>query len=150
VTQQSVSDEALVADARAGDRDAFAKLVVRHHRLLLLLCERTLGNTGLADDAAQEAVLQALLGLDRLKRPAKFGAWLAGIGLNVCRRWLRARAATSFSLDGLLGGQRVDQAVDVLALDPAWSPKNASSRRASGTRCRPFRRDNVGQLRSSI
>jgi RNA polymerase sigma factor (sigma-70 family) len=118
--KQMPSDEALVSGARAGDRQAFAELVVRHQRMLLILCERSLADTALAHDAAQEAILQALLGLDSLKRPAQFGAWLAGIGLNVCRRWLRARAGASFSLDSLLGGQRVYQAVDALAPDPAW------------------------------
>ena len=114
------SDEVLVARARSGDRQAFADLVVRHQRMLLMLCERSLGDTALADDAAQEAILQAMLGLDSLRRPAQFAAWLAGIGLNVCRRWLRARVGASFSLDSLLGGQRVYQPVDALAPDPAW------------------------------
>jgi RNA polymerase sigma factor (sigma-70 family) len=114
------SDEALVASARSGDKQAFADLIVRHQRLLLILCERTLGDAALADDAAQEAILQAMLGLDSLKQPIRFGAWLAGIGLNVCRRWLRARTGASFSLDSLLGGQRVSQAIDLLTPDPAW------------------------------
>jgi len=114
------SDEALVASARSGDKQAFAELIVRHQRMLLVLCERSLGDTGLAGDAAQEAILQALLGLDSLKRPTQFGAWLAGIGLNVCRRWLRARAGAILSLDSLLGAQRVSEAVDILAPDPAW------------------------------
>jgi RNA polymerase sigma-70 factor (ECF subfamily) len=114
------SDEALVSRARSGDRQAFADLVVRHQRMLLVLCERSLGDRALAEDAAQEAILQAMLGLDSLRRPAQFAAWLAGIGLNVCRRWLRARAGASFSLDSLLGGQRVYQPVDALAPDPAW------------------------------
>ena len=113
------SDEALVARARSGDRQAFADLVVRHQRMLLILCERSLGDGALADDAAQEAILQAMLGLDSLRRPAQFAAWLAGIGLNVCRRWLRARAGPSFSLDSLLGGQRVYQPVDTRVADPA-------------------------------
>ena len=113
-----VSDEALVSRARTGDRQAFAELVVRHQRMLLLLCERTLGDTGLAADAAQEAILQGLLGLDSLKRPSQFAAWLGGIGLNICRRWLRVRAGASVSLDSLLGGERVYQPIDPLAPDP--------------------------------
>jgi RNA polymerase sigma factor (sigma-70 family) len=120
VADRVPSDEALVRQARSGDRKAFAELVERHQRLLLVLCERTLGERTVADDAAQEAVLQAMLGLDGLEQPARFGAWLAGIGLNVCRRWLRARAGASLSLDSLLGGQQVYAGADALAPDPAW------------------------------
>jgi RNA polymerase sigma factor (sigma-70 family) len=119
--RQAATDEALVASARAGDRAAFAELVTRHHRLLVGLCERGLGDAGLAEDAAQEAILQALLGLDGLRRPARFGPWLAGIGLNVCRRWLRARAGEGLSLDSVLGGRRVHEAVEGLVPDPAWA-----------------------------
>lgn len=39
----------------------------------------------LARDAAQEATLRAMLGLDYLRNDARFGAWLVGIGLNVSR-----------------------------------------------------------------
>ena len=40
-------------------------------------------------DAAQDAVVTALLSLDRLRRPESFGAWLVGIGLNCSRNQLR-------------------------------------------------------------
>jgi RNA polymerase sigma-70 factor (ECF subfamily) len=78
-------DAHLVAAARAGDRRAFAALIERHHPLLLRMCGRVAADDGRAQDAAQEAVVQAMLSLDRLARPERFGSWLVGIGLNVCR-----------------------------------------------------------------
>jgi RNA polymerase sigma factor (sigma-70 family) len=96
-------------------------LVTPHQRTLRGLCERTLGHTGLAEDAAQEAVLQALLGLGSLRHPEQFGAWLLGIGLNICRRWLRARTGEALSWDALLGGRHVHEPLDTLAPDPAWA-----------------------------
>ena len=42
-----------------------------------------------AADAAQDAVVTAMLSLDRLRRPESFAAWLVGIGLNACRAQLR-------------------------------------------------------------
>ena len=75
------SDACLVGDARNGDKAAFGELIGRHYPLLLALCRRALGPHGPAEDAAQEAVLQALLGLDWLSHAERFGAWLVAIGL---------------------------------------------------------------------
>jgi RNA polymerase sigma factor (sigma-70 family) len=94
----ALSDAQLVASARSGSRDAFAVLVDRHYPLLLSCCRRAAGE-GAAADAAQEAVLQALLGLRRLRRDDSFGPWLVGIGLNVSRRLLEQRARQGVALD---------------------------------------------------
>jgi RNA polymerase sigma factor (sigma-70 family) len=116
-------DAALVRLARDGDRAAFATLFSRHWELLLALCQRTLGDADLARDAAQEAALQAMLGLDRLRRPVSFGPWLGGIGLNVCRSWLRYRPQGAWSWEALQGGRLAlelpDQRPDPQALAEA-------------------------------
>jgi RNA polymerase sigma factor (sigma-70 family) len=97
-----MDDATLVRLAREGDEGAFAVLVGRHRPMVVGLCRRVLGDRGLAEDAAQEAVLQAML---RLERPERFGAWLGGIGLNVCRRWRRDQAREEWSLAALTGGR---------------------------------------------
>ncbi|HEY7620996.1 MAG TPA: bifunctional nuclease domain-containing protein [Solirubrobacteraceae bacterium] len=89
---RSEPDAVLVAAARDGDRGAFAALVERHYGMLSGLCRRITGDAEMAADAAQEAVLAALLGLDRLRDDDRFAAWLAGIAINLCRRALRDRA----------------------------------------------------------
>lgn len=81
------SDAVLVRRARGGDRAAFAALVERHHATLVACCRRMVGDA--AHDAAQDAVVTALLSLDRLRDDDRFGAWLVGIGLNACRAQLR-------------------------------------------------------------
>jgi RNA polymerase sigma factor (sigma-70 family) len=84
------SDSELVAAARDGDRAAFGALLDRHEHAVRAVARRLLGDDA-AEDVAQEAFLQAYLGLDRLRDPARFGAWLCAIAVNLAKMRLRAR-----------------------------------------------------------
>ena len=66
----------------------------------------------MAEDAAEEAALQGFLCLDSLRRGDRFGPWLGGIGLNVCRQWLRARSYDYWSWEALQGGLVVRDLVE--------------------------------------
>ncbi len=126
----TMDDAELVRLAREGDKEALAALLARHRGMLVALCRRALGDDGLAEDAAQEAALQAMLGLDRLRRPERFGAWLGGIGLNVCRRWQRERAREGWSLAALTGGRSVPDGTPAEAAEAADAARRV--RRAVG------------------
>ncbi|HXP19800.1 MAG TPA: bifunctional nuclease domain-containing protein [Streptosporangiaceae bacterium] len=82
-------DSELVRIALRGDKDAFGELITRHWTTAVALATRLLGSADLARDAAQEATITAMTGLDRLRAPDRFGPWFCGITLNVARRWLR-------------------------------------------------------------
>jgi RNA polymerase sigma-70 factor (ECF subfamily) len=116
-------DGALARSAQEGDRQAFALLLRRHRPMVLALCRRVLGDEMLAEDATQEACLQALLRLDRLRQGERFGSWLAGIGINVCRMWLRVRAHECGSWNALqgAGGHGQDGAGPAPGRQPAAS-----------------------------
>jgi RNA polymerase sigma-70 factor (ECF subfamily) len=111
-TADGRSTAALVAAARSGDQGAFAVLIERHYPMVLSLCARALGDADAARDVTQEAAVAALLGLGRLRNADRFGAWLAGIGLNLCRRLLRDRDWAVFSLDALLERQAISEPPD--------------------------------------
>ena len=96
-----LDEQQWVKAARSGDGAAFARLIKRHYPALLTGCERMLNDRDAARDAAQEATLRAMLGLGRLRDDTRFGAWLVGIGLNVCRGLLVGRWR-QVSLDALL------------------------------------------------
>src|SRR5438477_10510896 len=70
------SDAALVTLTLTGEREAFGPLLLRYYASMERLCRRLLGPTPEAQDIAQEAALQAFLGLAELSAPARFGAWL--------------------------------------------------------------------------
>lgn len=88
-------DAELVAGARCGDKDAFGVLVGRHRGMVLALVGRLVGPGDLAADVVSEATVAALVGLARLRSPERFGAWYAGIALNVARRWLSLPTASA-------------------------------------------------------
>ncbi len=92
-------DRELVDSARAGDRSAFNRLIVRHQHRIVALCCRLLGDSAEGQDAAQEAFVKAYRALGRFKGDARFSTWLHRIAVNTChnrsRSWwsrLRRRA----------------------------------------------------------
>ena len=98
---------ALVRAARAGDREAFEELYVRHHRLVHGILLARLDRAD-AEDLAQEVFLAAWERLPDLRNDAGFGAWLAAIARNRAASHLRSRPATSPLPDELPGRERAD------------------------------------------
>lgn len=96
---------ALVESARRGDKDALGHLLSKYQASMLALCRKILGDTGLSDDAAQETGLLVILNIDHLRQPASFQAWLYGIALNVCHRFLQERRREAGSLEDWLDGK---------------------------------------------
>ena len=85
-----IPDGDLVRLARDGDPAAFRLLVEQHLPMARARAARLCAQPGDADDAVQDAFLQAFIGLDRLRDPGRFAGWLSGIVANVCRaQWRR-------------------------------------------------------------
>ena len=80
-----IPDGDLVRLARDGDPAAFRLLVERHRPMARARAARLCPQPDDADDAVQDAFLQAFLALDRLRDPDRFAGWLGGIVANVCR-----------------------------------------------------------------
>lgn len=85
------SDEALVADATAGDRAALDTLLSRHYDRIYAVCRRMAGNDADAADACQEAVLAIVRGLDRFQGASSFKTWSYRVATNACLDELRRR-----------------------------------------------------------
>ncbi len=85
-------DAAEVAQARAGDEEAFRRLVERHSRAVFRLAFRMTGNEHDAEDVVQEAFLKAYRRLGQFDYRAQFGSWLHRIVANCAYDLLRSRA----------------------------------------------------------
>lgn len=70
--------------ARTGDTEAFAALVVAHQRFVYNLALRTLGDVHEAEDVTQEVFVRAWLALPRFRGQAQFRTWLYRIVVNLC------------------------------------------------------------------
>jgi RNA polymerase sigma-70 factor (TIGR02960 family) len=80
----------LLQRARAGDRDAFTALVESHRGELQVHCYRMLGSLQDAEDALQETLLAAWLGLDGFEGRSSVRTWLYRIATNRCLNLLRS------------------------------------------------------------
>jgi len=83
-------DQLLVA-ARAGDHEAFERLVEPFRRELLAHCYRILGSMEDAEDLLQETLLRVWLRLETFAGRASLRAWLYKVATNACLDALDAR-----------------------------------------------------------
>src|SRR3984957_7548448 len=80
-----IPDGDLVRLARDGGPAAFRLLVDRPLPMARARAARLCPQPDDADDAVQDAFLQAFIALDRLRDPDRFAGWLGGSVANVCR-----------------------------------------------------------------
>jgi RNA polymerase sigma factor (sigma-70 family) len=82
---------ALVIRARDGDAEAFGAIVQRFQDMAVGYGYSLLRDLSLAEDAAQEAFLEAYLCLSNLREPAAFPGWFRRIVFKQCDRLTRGR-----------------------------------------------------------
>ena len=78
----SFDDAALLRRIRAGDRDAFTDLMRRYNRRLYRVARSVLRDDAEAEDALQDAYLQAYRALPTFRGESALGTWLTRIVVN--------------------------------------------------------------------
>jgi len=88
-------DTELVVRAQDGDREAFAALAEASLDRFLAVAQGILGDTQLAEDATQQALLDIWRNLPRLREAERFASWSHRVVVNACysevrrsRRWM--------------------------------------------------------------
>ncbi|MBN1641798.1 MAG: sigma-70 family RNA polymerase sigma factor [Anaerolineae bacterium] len=85
-----MDEDALIAAAQGGDRNAFNQLVVHYQDLAYNVAYRVLGDPDGAADATQDAFLSAFRAIARF-RGGSFRSWLLRIVTNACYDQLRVK-----------------------------------------------------------
>jgi RNA polymerase sigma-70 factor (ECF subfamily) len=91
----ALEDRRDVLAARAGDRDAFARIVRRYTKRIHDLARRMLRDPHEAEDVVQHAFWNAWRALDRFDTERPFRNWMLRIASNLCRNRLAARKRRS-------------------------------------------------------
>ena len=88
---ERLAETQIVEAARRGDAEAFGTLYQRYYATMVWLAYSILLDRNLAEDAAQQAFVNACEKLASLKRVDRFGAWLSQICRNEAYQLLRNR-----------------------------------------------------------
>jgi RNA polymerase sigma-70 factor (ECF subfamily) len=127
----AIADALFIERLKAGDADAFDKLVTRYSSDIYALLYRLTGEAEEAADLVQETFLRALKAISGFRGDSDLRTWLYRIAINESRNrfrwWKRRRREKMVSLDDNLGNSEgVYQ--DVIA-DQFPSPEQETLRR---------------------
>jgi RNA polymerase sigma-70 factor, ECF subfamily len=100
-------DSALLNRARLGDATAFGELSERCRVLLGRIARRILRDNSDAEDAVQEALLNAFVNLNKFAGRSKFSTWATRITINCCLMKLRKHRYFESCLDPEVIGEMV-------------------------------------------
>ncbi|WP_395681177.1 RNA polymerase sigma factor [Dokdonella sp.] len=113
-----------IARAGEGDAVAFRRLVEVHAGALYRVCARITGDKAIAEDAVQEALVNAWRHLKDFDRRAAFSTWLHRIGINAALEQLRRRGRGELALPE---GDNEDDPVAAVAESAAGPERHARS-----------------------
>jgi len=92
------SEDRLVAALRAGDEQAFATLVRRHHASLKRVARAYVSTDAVAEEVVQETWLAVVAGIERFEQRATLKTWLFHILTNKAKtRGVRERRTVPFA-----------------------------------------------------
>lgn len=125
---------AIVEQAAAGDRTAFARIVAAHHADMIRVAYVVAGGSqDIADDAVQSAWAVAWRKLGSVRNPDRLRSWLVAVAANEARqlcRKRRVRQVTQIHIDpdgAQIVGSDPDPAERAAVLDPQTALQHLSA-----------------------
>jgi RNA polymerase sigma factor (sigma-70 family) len=99
IVDRSKCDAALVAEAKAGNHNAFDELCRRHSSRLMSSIRRVLRDRWEAEDALQDTLLNAFLHLKGFQGRSSISTWMTRIAVNAALSRLRRSSSAAVSID---------------------------------------------------
>lgn len=96
------TDNDLVQQCLAGDRQAFSDLIERYQKQIYSLAYRLTNNVEDANDLAQEVFIKLYQVLHKYDGNRPFFPWMYRVASNVCYTQLRRKPAQEVSLDKII------------------------------------------------
>ncbi len=93
----------LITRAQTGDLSGYGEIVRRFQSMAVGYAYSILGDFHLAEDAAQEAFIEAYQCLPNLRNPDAFPGWFRKIVFKQCDRMLRGKSAEIVPLESAIG-----------------------------------------------
>ena len=121
-------DEALAGRVAKGDSQAFEALMRRHNRAMFRTARAILHDDAEAEDALQEAYLQAYRTIGGFRGDAKFSTWMARVVANEALARLRKQVRRA-AIVPLQGGVEIDE-VNLTTEDSMDKGPETAARRA--------------------
>jgi len=124
-------DADLVSSAARGDTRAFERLMRSHNRTMFRTARAILRDDAEAEDALQEAYLQAYRSLASFRADARFSTWLARIVVNEALMRLRktTRRASIVPIQASVPVEEIEHVTDDTTAKPESSAERAEMRR---------------------
>jgi RNA polymerase sigma-70 factor, ECF subfamily len=117
----------LLERARSGDADAFCELCRKHETRLLRQATALCGDANLAEDLAQETLLEGWKCLQRYNGRCQFFTWLCAILLNRYRNSVRGKRFVFLRLLGLESESYAEHEAQMTTTE-AWPDQAAELR----------------------
>jgi RNA polymerase sigma-70 factor (ECF subfamily) len=135
VDYKNLTDQDVIARARAGREAAYRELIGRYQRPVLSLIFRLVRDRELSEDLAQETFIKVFNALDRYDPNQKFSSWIFKIAHNTAIDQLRKKEVATLSLDGSPHAESADEAEATLftAVASDETPEEYTSSREIGS-----------------
>ena len=117
----------LLEQARGGDAEAYGELCRAHEARLLRQAMTLCGQASLAEDLAQDTLVEAWKCLPRYNGQCRFFTWLCAILLNRYRNIVREKRPMPFSGLSEPDRHKMEDGIERLA-DPGFLPDEATQR----------------------